>query len=319
MKSSKYNLYFQVENEYYVYNQLTSTLLDINIILFDKLKNNEINIGEFDSEEIQSLVDANIILHNEKEDNYVLYRNQMARFNSSTVRLTIMPTLECNFNCWYCYENHVSSKMSKETMDSIYASIVKMLKQNHIKTVIIDWFGGEPLIYLDEIVYPLSKKILTLCKESNIIFINQITTNGYLIDDNAIEKFIDIELRSFQITIDGDEINHNLSRFTESDHFTFNKIVSNIENICNKLDRINMTLRINYTPETSFESISKSFTHSVRNKIHIQPQLIWQFKTRSILWIIKFKISSEFLRMPDMLLMMLISQFFEEFLATLIT
>ena len=48
-------------------------------------------------------------------------------------------------------------------------------------------------------------------------FSNSITTNGYLIDDDMIEKFKEIKLNSFQITLDGyqdvhDKIRHPIKQ-----------------------------------------------------------------------------------------------------------
>lgn len=278
MKASKYNLYFKKGNECYVFNQITSSLLNIDDNLFIELNNGRVEINNLDADEIFNLKSAGVITEILNEENYILYSNRMARYNSKTARFTIIPTLECNFNCWYCYENHVLGKMNNDTLEAIYNAICKIIKHSQVNTIVIDWFGGEPLICFNDIIYPFSKKIKLLCAETGNNFINQITTNGYLIDEDIISKFIEIDLKNFQITLDGDENNHNKSRFSNSDKSTYTKIVSNIEKICEQIDAVNMTVRINYLPDSSFIEIVKSFKTSVRNKIQIQPQIIWQYK-----------------------------------------
>ena len=44
----------------------------------------------------------------------VRYRNRMAIFADRSFRLTVNPTLECNFACWYCYEKHPQGRMEQK-------------------------------------------------------------------------------------------------------------------------------------------------------------------------------------------------------------
>ena len=64
-------------------------------------------------------------------------------------------------------------------------------------------------MYFKEIVYPLSKYGLELCKEKNIPYTNHATTNAYYINEEMIEIFNEIEMTTFQIPIDGHEKKHN--------------------------------------------------------------------------------------------------------------
>jgi uncharacterized protein len=65
------------------------------------------------------------------------------------------------------------------------------------------------LLYFDEIVYPLSKQIKQVLDEKGIPFTNSATTNGYLIDKERINKFKEINLNHFQITLDGNQATHD--------------------------------------------------------------------------------------------------------------
>ncbi|MFR3188889.1 MAG: radical SAM protein [Phocaeicola sp.] len=81
--------------------------------------------------------------------------------------IIINPTLNCNFKCWYCYETHErNSKISFETVQSIKKYIQNELNTNcQLKSIRIDWFGGEPLIY-KEIVYSLLSDLHEISKNT---------------------------------------------------------------------------------------------------------------------------------------------------------
>ncbi len=115
--------------------------------------------------------------------------------------------------------------------------------------------GGEPLLYFDEIVYPISKKINDLCKRNNINFNNMITTNGYLMNENIMKKFNSINLRNFQITLDGDENEHNKIKKTKNNEKTYKKTIENILKLIDLNKNIHLLLRINYT-ENNYNSLS---------------------------------------------------------------
>lgn len=51
----------------------------------------------------------------------------------------------------------------------------------------------------------MSSKIKELVNSYNASFYNHATTNAYLITEEMINKFETVDLKSFQITIDGDE------------------------------------------------------------------------------------------------------------------
>lgn len=121
----------------------------------------------------------------------------------------------------------------------------KNFEPKQIESILaLNWFGGEPLLYFDEIMFPLSKTIKEMTENNGIIFQNSITTNGYLMDKDRIEKFSEIGLNDFQITLDGDEITHNNIRFTKNGGGSFRRIIENI-NYLSGFDANTIVVRIN--------------------------------------------------------------------------
>lgn len=165
-------------------------------------------------------------------------------------RMTIMPTQNCNLNCWYCYEKHTDSKMSDDVIKRIERYTESLFQSHYIQEFLLDWFGGEPLIYFEEVLYPLSLKLMDLAKHYGIRFHNSITTNGVLIDQHRIEKFKDIKLNDFQITIDGNRSCHNASRIGKDKKGTYDRIVHNVNSIHRQIPDAHICIRTNYANKT---------------------------------------------------------------------
>lgn len=278
---SKYNIYVNENSRFYVFNQLSGALIEVDEELFRCLKNNEIEKINASEELFDEMRKAHFICdENLNEELIVLSANKMFRFANNVARVTILPTIDCNFRCWYCYESHIESKMSEGDVWAVITFCKNILNGGAIKKFHLDWFGGEPLLYFDEIMYPISKEIKSICENLHVQFSHSITTNGYLISENMINKLNEIELTSYQITLDGSEFYHNRTRFSESDKHSYSTIVKNIILLCRHIRNVDMAVRINYTPKNinSIDKIAYDFPMDVRHKILIQPQLVWQFK-----------------------------------------
>lgn len=279
MKSSRYNIFIDKEGRKFVYNQLHSSLLEIDDDLARLLKTSEIDSLEDDLK--GELFRNGIICEKTLQESHVLLaKNKQMRFASDFARLTILPTVNCNFHCWYCYESHKESTMTEEGCKRVLAFCKELIENGKLKMLQLDWFGGEPLLCFEQVVFPLSKQVKALCQEHGITFLNTITTNGSLVTDSMIEAFMEIDLLSFQITLDGGKSFHNKTRFSKELPDSFSAIVNNISKMCRKMPRIDMEVRINYTPKNlqSIDEIVETFPKDVRHQLTITPQLVWQFK-----------------------------------------
>ena len=192
MKPSIYNSYFNFSDGIQmIYNAYT----DMFVLLRSKIivdSQNIISTETTSPEFYENAINSGCVIEN-KVDEVENVRNEIIRANENDefFHLTINPTLNCNFKCWYCYENHqVNSKMTLETICSIAALIsASISKNNNYKKVLISFFGGEPLMYFNETVKPLILKADELCKRHNRDFEIHFTSNGFVLYDASI-KFL---------------------------------------------------------------------------------------------------------------------------------
>lgn len=281
LKSSKYNIYLEYKEKFYIFNQLSADLREVDRELYEILKHNSLVDVLLDEDILDDLKQSHIICDTECiEENLILCANKQYRFSNTTARITIMPTLECNFRCWYCYETHGSGYMSLKEVEAVIAFCKKLINHQNLKSFMLDWFGGEPLMYFKEVVYPISKAIKDYCESKNVRFINTITTNGFYVTSTIIEQLKEVSLKDYQITLDGSKKYHDNTRFQSDKSGSYDVIVNNIVHLCRNFDDVIVTLRINYTPANlhSIDSIADSFPEDVRKHIFVEPQLVWQYK-----------------------------------------
>lgn len=164
-------------------------------------------------------------------------------------------------------------------MDKLRNHLRLKVEAEKISSLNLSWFGGEPLLYFYEIVYPLSKYAKELCEKNSIPFISTITTNAYCMDEAMIERFSEIDLYGFQITLDGHRERHDKIRNNNGEP-SYDKIIRNINLLCNKIEKIGITLRINYDNQTLKNQQSEQILNDIekenRKKIHIDLQQVWQ-------------------------------------------
>ena len=146
---------------------------------------------------------------------------------SHDVGLTICPTMGCNFDCPYCFEDHGSGTMSQDVQDDIIALTERMLDASHTQRLSVTWFGGEPLLAPD-VIESLSARLIALADERDISYSASIVTNGYLLTQEMVDMLHKAKVDSAQITIDGLEATHDATRYLRGGGPTFARITSNL-------------------------------------------------------------------------------------------
>jgi uncharacterized protein len=167
--------------------------------------------------------------------------------------------------------------MSNSTSDRIIKYLTKILKEDKYSSLLIDWFGGEPLLYFYEIIKPISIEINKLINGSNFVFNQMITTNGFLITEKMVKDFNQLNINTFQITLDGNKKRHNKIR-NNSGTESFDRIIHNVCMIINLNKKANIILRINYDNKTlnDVESVFDNFSSIDKTRLKIDFQSVWQ-------------------------------------------
>lgn len=161
--------------------------------------------------------------------------------NSSPSYYIICPTTGCNARCYYCFEKGaIQKRMSKKTAEAV----AKYIVANHDEdNLVIQWFGGEPLLEPNTISY-----IVDFLHENGVSFDSKIITNGYLLTDEVVDLAVKKwNVRIIQITIDAlNEEYNNIKNYVYSKGNPFEIVMGNIER-CLKRE-INIRIRINFNP-----------------------------------------------------------------------
>lgn len=170
-------------------------------------------------------------------ENAVCLTNKIYSTNKYNT-FTILPTTDCNARCFYCFEQGTKKKhMSKDTAYGVAKFIINNKTDGKIY---LRWFGGEPL-YNSEAIDIICEQ---LCN-SNIDFESHIITNGYLFDNEMIDKSLSLwKLKKVQITLDGTEEKYNrIKNYIYCDENAYLKVIDNIENLLSK--NVFLKLRLN--------------------------------------------------------------------------
>ena len=274
MKLSLYSYLFTRSNHYYLYNSETGFFSEISESLYKELYNG--NFNNINPDTVQKLIEQKIIL--KKEALYDYYNKQKQHFlstcyNQEKLSLTIVPTTGCNFACPYCFEGEKHRKtISDETISSLIAFINSHEKA---KTLSLTWYGGEPLLAFKKI-----KELLNRIKqETRLPILKQgIITNGYLIDNEVIQFFVENKFQFIQITLDGIKEHHDQTRYLKHTHQpTFDTIVSNIQKVAAALPLCKISIRVNINKKNSgdFILIHNMLTELITSKnINVYPGFI---------------------------------------------
>jgi uncharacterized protein len=170
----------------------------------------------------------------------------------NSLELIILPTEQCNFRCTYCYETFENKKMPAAVVAGIKALIDhRCLDLDLLK---VSWFGGEPLLAMD-VVEDISRHAIERSRKHGFVYASGATTNGYFLDPINFKKCIDSEIRSYQISLDGDKEVHDRSRKLGSKAGTFDKIWQNLLSMKSSSEKFNVLIRLHYQADT-YESMA---------------------------------------------------------------
>lgn len=172
-----------------------------------------------------------------------LFQNTI--WNKQQLSFIVLPTMDCMFRCRYCYEDKNSQKIDATFMRDFLEAIKNYHKENTLKTLSIEWYGGEPLMVFNDIVQ-FTQNLNAFYSENHIETTYSMTTNAYLLDMERARKLIALGIRKYQITIDGVEETHDRLRPHKNGSGTWNTIMSNLLALQDSDLDFHVMIRVNY-------------------------------------------------------------------------
>jgi len=158
--------------------------------------------------------------------------------------LMAVMNLDCNLACTYCYEGKQRGKhyMSPETADLL----MKYAEEHFLrrgKELIIDFYGGEPLLSIG-LIRDISQRLKASAEREGTAYGFTLVTNGTLLTADAVSQLVTLGLKSVRVTLDGPRENHDRYRPFSSGKGSFEIIIRNLRDVCGL---IKVGLSGNYT------------------------------------------------------------------------
>ena len=251
MKFSKYNIKFEFDGKEYLYNTLSTALVEIDKVIVDSIELND--ISKLDSMYINELSQLHFVVENEanEEMEYMYYFNSMKyRIGAKSLGLVFIPTYSCNLSCPYCLQGMKKDNkiISDEDLARVLSFVKKRLKETRkfnvaINKINVTIYGGEPLL--------AKHQVITFCEclhaiaESEKIELNiQIISNCTLLDEEIMDLMKRYNI-SMQVSIDGNKKEHDKTRIKHDGSGTFDTIVKKLKKMKDKGLKKNTVIRIN--------------------------------------------------------------------------
>lgn len=287
MKLSRYNKIVPIrDNMSILYNSLSGAYILVNNEIAESITNKDLGKLSANHPSLMNELSENGIIVDDDVDERELVENLRLtrRFSQREYNLTINPTMNCNLNCWYCYETHNSEDYMTDTLiEKIEKHIRKQHEISNFDVLTLGFFGGEPLLKRNMIIQ-IFQKVRTYCENEGIRLKVQFTTNGTLLTKKFLSVFKDVNTL-FQITLDGNREKHNSVRYyKESDRGSYDKIIENMKMLTDILDNYKLIVRINFDGKTlaGISEILKDLDPLPRENVEIGVHKVWQVSDDTI-------------------------------------
>lgn len=192
------------------------------------------------------------------------------------LHLVLMPTEACNFRCVYCYEDFEHGRMPNEVIEGVKSLLSSRIAKLHLLS--IQWFGGEPLLavpVIEEVMHHVRDTAQRL--NPKLMVRSGMTTNGYLLDRKTLARLIELEVVSYQISLDGTAESHDARRIRADGEGTFGRILANLRSARDTDLDFSIRLRIHVDKENLpdmhklLHCLGEELGHDARFEANIRP------------------------------------------------
>jgi uncharacterized protein len=287
MKWSKYNTVIPDREQYVLYNTLSDKIMvfvkEIKVLL-DSYMNDIDKVETIHPSLFKYLQEEKFIVPDHfNETEYFIDSIKRQDNSTETFHITINPTLNCNLNCWYCYEKHQDkTHVSDTNMLAIKALIQSKAELPELKSLALNFFGGEPLMEIKKTVLPVIRFADSLCRKHEKTLEVHFTSNAVLLTPAVSDMLADMAIKvSFQVPFDGDRERHNSIKKFLNGKGSYDITLNNIRYALSK--GIEFNIRCNYDENNirSFEGLINDFQDifvQYSPLVRFSMQQIWQAK-----------------------------------------
>ena len=173
----------------------------------------------------------------------VQYEFGKENYRSDRLELILLASEDCNFRCTYCYEDFKRGTMRPE----VRAGVKKLVEQRakHLREMSVSWFGGEPL-YGMAAIEDLAPFLAETAEREGIEYYSHMTTNGYLLTEDVVDRLLLWKITDFQITLDGLPDDHDKHRPRRDGVGTFETIYNNLLAMSRRDGDFSVVVRVNF-------------------------------------------------------------------------
>jgi uncharacterized protein len=196
------------------------------------------------------------------------------------LHLIIFPTEQCNFRCVYCYEDFAIGTMKPAVVEGVKRLLA--LRVPSLRKLHLSWFGGEPMVAL-RVIEDIAgfAKSLSSVAQNDVVYVGEMTTNGYLLNLENATRLVELGTTHFQISLDGPKEFHDATRIKRNGEGSFDTIWGNLCSIRSSAIDINVLLRLHLTPTNApampdfVRKIQREFLGDSRFTVLLKPVNHW--------------------------------------------
>lgn len=217
---------------------------------------------------LDKLIKSQVVVHEEEDELTNIIEENISSCNDDAgfLKIVIQPSANCQLGCYYCGQTHSKESVSERTYSAIIDRIVGKLDAGNFDKLHIAWFGGEPLMALDEIRV-ITQKLQTICLTRNIAYESSMVSNGLILKEKVFVELVkNMGMISVELTLDGTEDDHDKHRYTKGKGKSFKTIYNNLKDIVRRSDFLDLGCKISI--RCNIDELNKNAFVPLLKKLH---------------------------------------------------
>lgn len=210
-----------------IYNTLTKAFIVLESELWQRAKR---DVSQLDDSVRRELEKLGVIIPTttSERDLYLYFRYKLSYYFGKLV-FTILPTLDCNMTCAYCFQGGIRTSRAGNTKCNIHgiAKFVNVIVGEYQpRELFLSYFGGEPLLNFEALT-AISRSIQGNLPD-DVDAKQAVITNGTMLRRYA-SALREIGVTTAQVTLDGPPEVHNQRRTFPGGRGSFDVIFDGIQ------------------------------------------------------------------------------------------